>query len=262
MHVFEMFSLKGKTAIVTGGGRGIGEFIAAGLAEAGANLVIASRKVENCREVAEKLSKEHGIKAIAVKCDLGIKEEIEAMVDEGVKEFGKIDILVNNAGVTWGAPTLEFPLDGWDKVFNVNVRGVWILTQKVANIMKENGGGKIINISSIFGSRGSLEFAHPAVPYNSSKAAIEILTKNLAIKLADHNIRVNCIAPGFFKTDMMGYVFKPGMEKMLDAMLSVVPARKAGEENEIKGLAVFLASKASDYITGAIIPLDGGMAAK
>jgi len=262
MHVSEMFSLKGKTAIVTGGGRGIGEFIAAGLAEAGANLVIASRKVENCRDVAERVSKEHGIKAIAVKCDLGKKEEIEGMVDEAVKEFGKVDILVNNAGVTWGAPTLEFPLDAWDKVFNVNVRGVWILTQRVANIMKDNGGGKIINISSIFGSRGSLEIAHPAVPYNSSKAAIEVLTKNLAIKLADHNIKVNCIAPGFFKTDMMGYVFQPGMEKMLEAMLSVIPARKAGEEDEIKGLAVFLASKASDYMTGAVVPLDGGMSAK
>ena len=262
MHVLEMFSLKGKTAIVTGGGRGIGEFIAAGLAESGSNLVIASRKVENCREVAERLSKEHGIKAIAVKCDLGSKDEIEAMVDEAVKEFGRIDILVNNAGVTWVAPTLDFPLDAWDKVFNVNVRGVWILTQRIAGHMKDNGGGKIINISSIFGSRGSLEIAHPAVPYNSSKAAIEVLTKNLAIKLADHNIKVNCIAPGFFKTDMMGYVFQPGMEKMLEAMLSVIPARKAGEEDEIKGLAVFLASKASDYMTGAVIPLDGGMSAK
>ncbi|MFA5519983.1 MAG: SDR family NAD(P)-dependent oxidoreductase, partial [Spirochaetota bacterium] len=127
MHVLEMLSLKGKTAIVTGGARGIGEFISTGLAEAGANLVIASRKVENCKEVAEKLSQKHGIKAIGVKCDLGVKEDIEAMVDEAVKEFGKIDILVNNAGVTWGAPTLEFPLDGWDRVFNVNVRGVWIL---------------------------------------------------------------------------------------------------------------------------------------
>ncbi len=142
------------------------------------------------------------------------------------------------------------------------MRGVWILTQKVANIMKDNGGGKVINISSIFGSRGSLEIAHPAVAYNSSKAAIEVLTKNLAVKLADHKINVNSIAPGFFRTDMMGYVFQPGMEKMLEAMLGVVPAGKAGEEDDIKALAVFLASKASDYMTGAVIPLDGGMAAK
>ncbi len=262
MNVNQMFSLKGKVAIVTGGGRGIGEFIASGLAEAGADLVLASRKVDNCEETGKKLSSENGIRYIAVKCDLGVKEDIDLLVDAAMKEFGRIDILVNNSGVTWGAPTLDYPLDGWDNVFNVNVRGVWILTQKVARIMKDAGGGKIINVSSIFGSRGSIEAAHPAVAYNSSKAAIEILTKNLAVKLADHNIRVNCIAPGFFHTDMMGYVFKPGKENMLNAMLSQIPVKAAGEVDDIKGLAVFLASRASDYMTGAIIPLDGGMAAK
>jgi gluconate 5-dehydrogenase len=262
MNVKDMFSLNGKVAIVTGGGRGIGEFISEGLAEAGANLVIASRKVEKCEEVGKKLAAANGIKYLAVKCDLGKKEDIDSLVDAAMKEFGRVDILVNNAGVTWGAPTLEFPLDGWDKIFNVNVRGVWILTQKVANIMKAQGGGKVINISSIFGSRGSLEIAHPAVAYNSSKAAIEILTKNLAIKLADYKIHVNCIAPGFFHTDMMGYVFKPGMENMLNVMLAAIPLHTAGEIDDIKGLAVYLASKASDFMTGAVIPLDGGMAAK
>jgi len=262
MNVNQMFSLKGKVAIVTGGGRGIGEFIASGLAEAGADLVLASRKVDNCEETGKKLSSENGIRYIAVKCDLGVKEDIDLLVDAAMKEFGRIDILVNNSGVTWGAPTLDYPLDGWDNVFNVNVRGVWILTQKVARIMKDAGGGKIINVSSIFGSRGSIEAAHPAVAYNSSKAAIEILTKNLAVKLADYNIRVNCIAPGFFHTDMMGYVFKPGKENMLNAMLSQIPVKAAGEVDDIKGLAVFLASRASDYMTGAILPLDGGMAAK
>jgi gluconate 5-dehydrogenase len=179
-----------------------------------------------------------------------------------MKEFGRIDILINNSGVTWGAPTLEYPLDAWDRIFNVNVRGVWILTQKVANIMKAQGGGKIINVSSIFGSRGSNELAHPAVAYNPSKAAIEILTKNLAIKLAEHKICVNCVAPGFFQTDMMGYVFKPGMENMLKIMLSVIPLHKAGQAEDIKGLAVFLSSSASDFMTGAVIPIDGGMSAQ
>ena len=262
MKVMDMFNLSGKVAIVTGGGRGIGQFMAEGLAEAGANLVLASRKVENCEETGKKLAEANGIKYLAVKCDLAKKEDIDSLVDAAMKEFGRVDILVNNAGVTWGAPTLEFPLDGWDKIFNVNVRGVWILTQKVANIMKEQGGGKIVNVSSIFGSRGSLEIAHPAVAYNSSKAAIEVLTKNLAVKLADHKIYVNCIAPGFFHTDMMGYVFKPGMENMLNAMLGVIPLRKAGEVEDIKGLIVYLASAASDFMTGAVIPLDGGMAAK
>ena len=262
MNVNQMFSLKGKVAVVTGGGRGIGEFIAAGLAEAGADLVLASRKVDNCEETGRKLASENAIRYLAVKCDLGVKQDVDALVDAAMKKFGRIDILVNNSGVTWGAPTLDYPLDAWDNVFNVNVRGVWILTQNAARIMKDAGGGKIINVSSIFGSRGSIEIAHPAVAYNSSKAAIEILTKNLAVKLAEHNIQVNCIAPGFFHTDMMGYVFKPGKENMLNAMLSQIPVKAAGEIDDIKGLAVFLASRASDYMTGAILPLDGGMAAK
>jgi NAD(P)-dependent dehydrogenase (short-subunit alcohol dehydrogenase family) len=261
MNINEMFSLKGKVAIVTGGGRGIGKFIAHGLAEAGANVVIASRKVQTCEEVAKDLEK-LGVKALAVKCDMASEEDIAGLVDATMKEFGKIDILVNNAGITWGAPTLEFPLDKWDKIFQVNVRGVWILTQKVANIMKGIGGGKVINISSVFGSRGSIEEGHPAVPYNSSKAAVEILTKNLAVKLARYNIYINCIAPGFFRTDMMEYVFKPEMKPILDLTLAQIPLVKYGEEDHIKGLAVFLASKASDFITGAIIPVDGGLAAK
>jgi NAD(P)-dependent dehydrogenase (short-subunit alcohol dehydrogenase family) len=261
MNIGELFSLKGKVAIVTGGGRGIGKFIATGLAEAGANLVIGSRKVKNCEQVAQELAKLK-VKTLAVTCDVASEEDIANLVDVTMKEFGKIDILVNNAGMTWGSPTLEYPLDRWDKIFEVNVRGVWILTQKVANIMKDKGGGKIINISSIFGSRGSMEEGHPAVAYNSSKAAIEVLTKNLAVKLARYNILINCIAPGFFRTDMMEYVFKPDMKPILDLTLAQIPLIKYGEEDHIKGLAVFLASKASDFMTGAIIPLDGGLSAK
>jgi gluconate 5-dehydrogenase len=261
MNVKEMFDLKGKKAIITGGGRGIGSFIAKGLAEAGADIMLASRKIENLQKEAEEL-KALGVKAVPVKCDMEKKEDIDALVKTAMDEFGTVDILVNNAGLTWGAPTLQFPLDKWDKIFNVNVRGLWILTQQVCNIMKDKGGGKIINISSVYGSRGSLEIAHPAVPYNSSKAAVEILTKNLAVKLANHKIYVNAIAPGFFKTDMMAYIFKPEMKAMLDAVMGFVPLAKVGDEDDIKALAVFLASKASDYITGAVIPVDGGLLAK
>jgi NAD(P)-dependent dehydrogenase (short-subunit alcohol dehydrogenase family) len=260
MKVNELLDLKGKTAIVTGGGRGIGKFIAEGLAEAGADLVIASRKVQKCEEVCAELRKLGG-KALAVKCDTSSDEDIQTLVDTTMKEFGKIDILVNNAGITWGAPTLQFPQDKWDKIFAVNVRGVWVLSQKVANIMKDAGGGKMINISSIMGSRGSIEEGHPAVAYNPSKAAVEVLTKNLAIKLARYKIYVNCIAPGFFRTDMMEYAFKPDMKPILDIMIGQIPLHMFGEAEHIKGLAVFLASKASDYMTGAIIPLDGGSGA-
>ncbi|MCU0575845.1 MAG: SDR family NAD(P)-dependent oxidoreductase, partial [Desulfobacterota bacterium] len=230
MNVKEMYDLKGKVAIVTGGGRGIGKFIAEGLAEAGASLVIASRKLANCEKAAQEMAK-LGVKTLAVKCDTASEEDITGLVDTTVKEFGTIDILVNNAGITWGAPTLEFPLDKWDKIFAVNVRGVWILTQKTANVMKEKGGGKVINISSIFGSRGSIEEGHPAVAYNPSKAAIEVLTKNLAVKLARYNIMINCIAPGFFRTDMMEYIFKPEMKPILDLTVAQIPLLRYGEED-------------------------------
>lgn len=260
MKVNELMDLKGKVAIVTGGGRGIGKFIAEGLAEAGADLVIASRKVQKCEEACTDFNA-MGVKALAVKCDTSSEEDIKALVDTTMKEFGKIDILVNNAGITWGAPTLEFPLDKWDKIFSVNVRGVWILSQLAANIMKEKGGGKIINISSIFGSRGSIEEGHPAVAYNPSKAAVEVLTKNMAVKLARHKIYVNCIAPGFFRTDMMEYIFKPEMKGILDLMIGQIPLQMYGEADHIKALAVFLASQASNFVTGATIPLDGGLGA-
>ncbi len=169
---------------------------------------------------------------------------------------------MNNAGVTWGAPTLDFPLERWDQIFNVNVRALWILTQKVARIMKEQGGGSIINISSVMGFRGSEEKLHPAVPYNSSKAAINLLTMNLAVKLAPYKIRVNAIAPGFFLTDMMAYVEKPEFKPVLDMLLDTVPMRRIGQEDDMKGLAVFLASDASAYMTGHVVVNDGGYLAK
>ncbi len=261
MNIKDLFDLKGKVAIVTGGGRGIGKFMATGLAEAGANVVIASRKLESLEKEVQELEK-LGVKALAVKCDLAKKEDIENLVKTTMDKFGTIDILVNNAGLTWGAPTLDFPLDKWEKIFDVNVKGVWILSQLVARIMKEKGGGKMINVSSIYGSRGSNEEEHPAVAYNPSKFAVEGLTKTLAIKLARYKIYVNCIAPGFFKTDMMAYVFKPEMKEILDLTVAAIPMKMYGDENEIKGVAVFLASKASDFMTGTVIHVDGGLSAQ
>ncbi|MBU2514301.1 glucose 1-dehydrogenase [bacterium] len=261
MKLNELFDLTGKVAIVTGGARGIGKFLATGLAEAGANVAIASRKIEKCQETATMLQS-LGVKTLALKCDMLKQEDIENVVNETINTFGRIDILVNNAGITWGAPTLEYPLDKWEKVFDVNVKGLWIMTQKVANIMKDQGGGKIINISSVIGSRGSDEMGHPAVAYNSTKAAVEILTKNLGVKLANYNINVNCIAPGFFRTDMMEYLFDPKFEKVKELTLQQIPCGRIGSEDDMKAMGVFLASKASDYMTGAIIGVDGGMGAK
>lgn len=147
-------------------------------------------------------------------------------------------------------------------MFNINVRGVWVLTQKIANLMKEQGGGNVINISSILAYRGTDEKIHPAVPYNSAKAAINLLTMNLAVKLAHFNIRVNAIAPGFFRTEMMSYVEKPEYAENYSEMLNQIPMRRFGEINDIKTVAVFLASDAAAYITGHVLAVDGGYLAR
>jgi NAD(P)-dependent dehydrogenase (short-subunit alcohol dehydrogenase family) len=262
MKLTDMFSLKGKVALVTGGGRGIGKFIATGLAEAGADIILTSRKIKNLEATAAELEANQKVKAVAIACDMAKEDTVEAMLKEAVAKFGRIDILVNNAGATWGAPTLDFPLEKWDQLFNVNVRGVWVLTQKVARIMKEQGGGNIINISSVMAFRGSIEEAHPAVPYTSTKAAINLLTMNLAVKLAPHKIRVNAIAPGFFHTDMMAYIDKPEFKPVRDAIINEIPLRRVGEIDDMKGVAVFLASDASQFITGHVMVVDGGQIAK
>ncbi|MBP7764256.1 MAG: glucose 1-dehydrogenase [Deltaproteobacteria bacterium] len=262
MKLTDMFSLQGKVALVTGGGRGIGKFIATGLAEAGANIILTSRKIKNLEATAAELAATYKVKTAAIPCDMAKEDTVDAMLREAVEKFGRIDILVNNAGATWGAPTLEFPLEKWDQLFNVNVRGVWVLTQKVARLMKEQGGGNIINISSVMAFRGSLEEAHPAVPYNSTKAAINLLTMNLAVKLAPYNIRVNAIAPGFFHTDMMAYIDKPEFQAIRQAIVNEIPLRRVGEIDDMKGAAVFLASPASQFITGHVMVVDGGQIAK
>jgi gluconate 5-dehydrogenase len=262
MKVCDLFSLKGKTALVTGGGRGIGKFIALGLAEAGADLILASRKLKNLEETAGEISAACGVKVFPIACDLAKAEDIGNLVKTATERCPRLDILVNNAGTTWGAPTLEFPLERWDQLFNVNVRGVWVLTQKVANIMKNQGGGTVINISSIMAFRGSEEMAHPAIPYNSTKAAINLLTMNLAVKLAPYNIRVNAIAPGFFRTDMMAYIEKPEFKAAYDMILGQIPLRRVGDLDDMKGVAVFLASDASAYMTGHVLANDGGYLAK
>lgn len=262
MKLQDLFRLDGKVALVTGGGRGIGKFIATGLAEAGAGLVLASRKLKNLEAAAQEIATQTGATVLPVACDVARPEDIDRLIGATLEKFGRIDILVNNAGATWGAPTLEFPLERWDQLFSVNVRGVWILTQKAANVMKNQGGGNIINISSVMGFRGSEEMTHPAVPYNSTKAAINVLTMNLAIKLAPYGIRVNAIAPGFFRTDMMAYIEKPEFKAAHDRVIASIPLGRVGDMDDMKGLAVFLASDASAYMTGHIVVNDGGLLAK
>ena len=251
MQVKQMFDLTGKVAVVTGGGRGLGRFIAQGLAEAGANVVIASRKVANCEKAAEEISR-LGVRAVAVKCDTAVEGDIASLVDVTLKEFGTIDILVNNAGITWGAPTLEYPLDKWDKIFAVNVRGVWILSQKAANVMKDKGGGKIINISSVRAFQGRLNDA----AYAPSKGAVNQLTHSMAIEWGPRGINVNALAPVFTRTAMAAPQLDNPQTRAW--ILSRIAMKRPGELDDLFGPIVFLASDASNFVNGHVLVVDGG----
>lgn len=250
--------LAGRRALVTGGGRGIGRHLALGLAEAGADVVVASRKLANCEETARAIEK-LGRRAWAIRADVGKPEDVEALAERVLSEVPRLHVLVNNAAATWGAPTLDYPLEGWDKVFAVNVRGLWLLSQRIARHMRDAGGGSIVHVSSVSGVRGAEENAMPAIAYNASKGAVHTLTKDMAVKLAPHKIRVNAIAPGPFDTDMMTYIHTDeGRQKNL---LRQVPQRRWGGEDDVKGAVVFLASDASAYVTGHTLVVDGGMSA-
>ncbi|SFJ25865.1 SDR family oxidoreductase [Thermoflavimicrobium dichotomicum] len=254
MHIRELFDLTGKTAIVTGGGRGLGKQIAEALAEAGANVVVCSRKLEACQEASERL-KEKGVQSLALKCDVTNPEDVNYVVEETLKQFGTIDILFNNSGVSWGAPALEMPLQKWNMVMNVNVTGTFLMSQAVGKTMMKNQSGKIINIASTAGLGGQDPRKLDAIGYSTSKGAVITFTKDLAMKLAPYNIHVNAIAPGFFPTKMS----KGVLDQVGKQILEQTPLRRFGSDYDLKGAALFLASRASDYVTGHVLVVDGGV---
>ncbi|MFZ3589514.1 SDR family oxidoreductase [Bacillus sp. DJP31] len=253
MHVKDLFDLSGKTAIVTGGGRGLGEQIAVGFAEAGANVVVCSRKVEACEEVSQRLRK-LGVKSIALKCDITNQEDVLHVVEETLTEFGRIDILVNNSGATWGAPAATMPLAAWEKVLQVNVTGTFIMSQEVGKVMIEQRSGKIINIASVAGLGGTDPRYMDTIGYNTSKGAVITFTKDLAVKWGQFNINVNAIAPGFFPTKMSKTLIEHGK----DHILATTPLNRFGNDDDLKGAALFLASEASNFVTGNVLVVDGG----
>lgn len=253
MNVLEMFKLTGKTAVVTGGSVGLGAQMSTALAEAGANIVIAARKVDRCIELGKELEK-LGVKTLAVACDVSKEEDCQNLVNVTVDTFGSLDILVNNAGTTWGADSMTFPLKAWHKVMDLNLHGLFQLTQMAGRVMKEQGGGKIINITSLSSYGGTNPEDMNTVSYNASKAAVNTLTKDLAVKWARYNIYVNAIAPGFFPTNMTGWI----LEHNADKLIPRVPFKRLGGEDDLKGAVVFLASPASNFISGQIINVDGG----
>ncbi|MCS0790305.1 SDR family oxidoreductase [Cytobacillus pseudoceanisediminis] len=253
MNVMDLFDLTGKTALITGGGRGLGAQIAEGFAEAGANIVLCSRKVEACQETADRLAK-LGVKTLALSCDISKPEDVHKVVAGTVKEFGSIDILVNNSGATWGAPAEEMPLEAWHKVINVNVTGTFLMSQAAGKFMIEQKSGKIINIASVAGLGGTDPRVMDTIGYNTSKGAVITMTKDLAVKWGRYGINVNAIAPGFFPTKMSAAIIEHGKNPILEA----TPLRRFGSDDDLKGAALFLASNASNYVTGDVLIVDGG----
>jgi gluconate 5-dehydrogenase len=255
VHTSELFDLSGRTALVTGGGKGIGLHIALGLAEAGARVLVASRKLANCQASVREIERRGG-RAVAREADLSRDADVLALADWACEEAGPLDILVNNSALIWGAPTLEFPIEAWDKVFAVNVRGLWLLTQRVARQMSERRAGSIVNVTSISAFRGASEADEPDIAYPPSKAAVTALTRELAVKLAPFGVRVNALAPGPFDTDMMNHL--RGDAAALERFERQIPLRRSGGEDDIKGAAVFLASDAARFVTGTTLVVDGG----
>ncbi len=252
MKLQEMFDLTNQVAVITGGGRGLGKQIAEIYAEMGCHLALCSRKIENCNEAAKELSQSYGIKAKGYELDVRDEAQVEKVVEQIIEDFGKIDILVNNSGATWGATVEDMPLEAWKKVMDINVTGTFLMSRAVGKHMQKRKYGKIINIASVAGLKVKPDTN--TIGYTTSKAAVIHFTKDLAVKWAKHNIYVNAIAPGVFRTKMT----QGTLNKYEQSILEGIPLRKIGDEHMLKGAALYLATKASDFVTGTVLSVDGG----
>jgi NAD(P)-dependent dehydrogenase (short-subunit alcohol dehydrogenase family) len=249
----ELFDLSGKIALVTGGSRGLGKEMAEGLAEAGASLMLLARREQWLTPTVEEF-RARGFRCEGTLCDVANPAEVQAAVDGALELFGQIDILVNNAGVTWGQPIEDHSIEKWNMVLQINLTGAFLFSQRVGREMLKRKSGSIINVASIAGLQGSMEGGQHIVGYVAAKGGLIAMTREFAAKWARRGVRVNAIAPGFFPSRMT--------EKVLDAAQPMieagVPMGRVGREGELKGVAVFLASPSSGYITGQTIVVDGG----
>ncbi|MDX6562344.1 MAG: hypothetical protein QOD65_2158 [Gaiellales bacterium] len=257
MRVEELFDLTGKVAIVTGGATGLGRQIAGALAECGADVVVCARNAERCEAAAAELEL-LGVRALGLGCDVREPASVEAIVSRTVETLGRVDILVNNAGTSWGAAPEDVPLAGWQKVLDVNLTGAFLFAQAVGReLIRQGDGGKIINIASVTAFQGAPPEAMNALPYNVSKGGLVAMTIDLAVKWARHGICVNAIAPGWFPSDMSASL----LERSADVLRARIPLGRFGGPDDLKGAAAFLASAASDFVTGVTLPVDGGQLA-
>ncbi len=254
----ELFNLTGKTALITGGSRGLGLQIAEALGEQGATLVLSSRKQADLDDAVAHL-KSRGIEATAIAADLSQEAAVAPLVAEAMKRLGHIDILVNNAGATWGAPAEVHPVEAWDKVMNLNIRSIFLLSQAVGNAsMIPRKYGRIINVASIAGLSGNSPGTLETISYNTSKGACVNFTRTLAGEWGKFGITVNALAPGFFPSKMTkGILEKLGKEEMAKH----APLQRIGDDEDLKGAALLFASDAGKHITGQILAVDGGVSA-
>lgn len=256
VNVKTLFDLTGRVSVVTGGATGLGLQMAIGLAEAGSDIVVCSRKLENCEQAAKEIEK-FGVRALAAACDVTKPDQVEALKDATLRKFGRVDVLVNNAGRAWVAPAEEMPLERWQQVMDLNVTAPFICSQVFGREMIKAKQGSIINIASIAGLRGRDPKAYDSVVYSTSKGALVNFTRDLAVKWAKHNIRVNAICPGFFVTPLNRVLYERNKEN-IDRR---IPLGHVGGPDDLKGIAVLLASDASCFMTGTVIPVDGGTVA-
>ncbi|MFY9558364.1 MAG: glucose 1-dehydrogenase [Blastocatellia bacterium] len=251
--VKDLFDLSGKVALVTGGSRGLGKEMAEGLAEAGASIMVLARREHWLTSTVEDF-RTRGFRCEGALCDVSKPEEVQAVVNRTVETFGQIDILVNNAGVTWGQPIEEHELEKWNMVLQINLTGAFLFSQRAGREMLKRRSGNIINVASIAGIRGSTDRGQHIVGYVAAKGGLIAMTREFAAKWAKRGIRVNAIAPGFFHSRMTQGV----LAEAENQIVAGVPMGRVGREGELKGVAVFLASPASGYITGHTLVVDGG----
>lgn len=246
-----MGELAGKVALVTGGGRGIGKAIVLELASQGADVVISDIDLATAEQVALEAKSSYGVRALGIKADVSNASEVDAMVEKAVEVMGKIDILVNNAGITRDTLLIRMDEKDWDSVLAVNLKGAFLCTRAVSRYMMKQRSGKIVNISSVVGLMGNAGQAN----YSASKAGLLGFTKSVAKELAGRNIQVNAVAPGFIETEMTARL----PQEVKDAFLSQIPMKRPGKPEDVARVVGFLVSSAADYITGQVIPVDGGM---